>query len=165
MAMQAGLGELGRNGLLITPQFGPRVRISKVMTDLPLTPDAPVEFGVTEFCNACKKCAEMCPSQAILLGDRTAERHNLSNSGGVLKWPIHSEKCRSYWARIHKSCTICMASCPYNKPYTRLHRSVRWLTDHLRWADVLYVKTDDWFGFGKPKKPDRFWEEWQPRRR
>jgi len=48
MAMQAGLGEIGRNGILVTPEFGPRVRLSKVLTDLPLVPDSPIEFGVTE---------------------------------------------------------------------------------------------------------------------
>jgi len=59
---------LGRNGLLITPQYGPRVRISKVLTDLPLVPDEPIEFGVTEYCEKCKRCAKYCPGQAILRG-------------------------------------------------------------------------------------------------
>ena len=164
MAMQAGLGELGRSGLLITPQFGPRVRISKVITDLPLVADAPIEFGVTEFCSVCKKCARMCPPQAIIFGERTVEPNNISNAAGALKWPINAEKCRIYWARIGKSCTNCIASCPYNKPYTWFHRFVRWCTDHTRRADPFYVKMDDLFGFGKPKKPDNFWEEWQPKR-
>ena len=164
MAMQAGLGELGRNGLLITPEFGPRLRISKVITDLALIADTPIEFGVTEFCRACKKCAEMCPSQAIMHGERTTEPNNVSNARGVLKWPINAEKCRMYWARMGKSCTICIASCPYNKPNAWFHRTVRWFTDHARWADRIYVAMDNLFGYGTPKKPDRFWEEWQPRR-
>ena len=46
MAVDAGLGELGRNGLLITEKFGPRVRICKVITSLPLVPDKPVDLGV-----------------------------------------------------------------------------------------------------------------------
>jgi len=164
LAIQAGLGELGRNGLLITPEFGPRVRISKVITDLPLAADLPVEFGVREFCSVCKKCARMCPSQSILHGERTSEPRNPSNSSGVLKWPINPETCRMYWARKGKSCTICIASCPYNKPSTRFHGFVRWLTDHVRWADLFYAKMDDLFGYGKPKSPDNFWEEWQPKR-
>ena len=164
MAMQAGLGELGRNGLLITPEFGPRVRISIVITDLPFIADAPIEFGVTEFCSICKKCAGTCPSQAILFGDQTTEPHNISNATGELKWPINAEKCRIYWARINKSCTICRTSCPYNKPFTWLHRSVRWCTDHVRWAGSFYVKTDNLFGYGKPKKAEHFWEEWEPKR-
>ena len=46
MAVDAGLGEMGRNGLLITRDYGPRVRISKVFTNLPLIPDSPIDIGV-----------------------------------------------------------------------------------------------------------------------
>ena len=164
MAMQAGLGDLGRHGLLITPQFGPRVRLSKVITDLPLVADAPIEFGLTEFCTTCKKCVEMCPSQSIMPGERTAERVNVSNVAGELKWPINAETCRMYWARGNKPCTICIACCPYNKPSTWFHRLVFWATDHFRWADSFCVKMDDLLGYGKPKQADKFWEEWQPKR-
>ena len=43
---KAGLGEYGRLGLLITPEFGPRVRIGKIFTDLPLSHDEPRSFVV-----------------------------------------------------------------------------------------------------------------------
>jgi len=162
MAMQAGLGDIGRNGLLVTPQFGPRVRISKIITDLPLVADSPIDFGVTEFCIACKKCAQLCQSQSISYGDRTTEPINISNNRGTLKWPIDAETCRMYWGRVNKPCTACIASCPYNKPYTWPHQATLWFTDHMRWADSLYVRLDDYFGYGKPKKADSFWEEWQP---
>ena len=162
MALQAGLGELGRNGLLITPEFGPRVRISKVITDLPLVPDSPIEFGVTEFCEVCKKCAKMCPSQSILHGERTTEPRNISNSPGELKWPINAETCRMYWGHINRPCTTCISSCPFNKPNTLFHRIVRWFIHHMRWADSFYVKMDDLLGYGKPQNPDNFWEEWRP---
>ena len=64
MAMQAGIGDQGRNGLLISPRFGARLRLSKVITDLPLVADSPIDFGVTEFCAVCKKCADQCPSDS-----------------------------------------------------------------------------------------------------
>ena len=162
LAMQAGLGDLGRNGLLITPQFGPRLRLSKVITDLPLVADAPMDFGVTEFCMVCKKCADMCPSQSISTGERTAKANSLSNNAGALKWPVNAETCRMYWARTSKSCTTCIACCPYNKVNTLPHRTVRWFTDHIRWADPLYVKVDDLLGYGRARKADNFWKEWQP---
>ena len=162
MAMQAGLGELGRNGLLITTEFGPRVRISKIMTDLPLLVDRPIDFGVTEFCNVCKKCAYKCPSRSIMTGDRTAEAINKSNAAGELKWPVNAETCRIYWSQRKIPCSSCIATCPYNKPYTRFHRTARWLTDHVRWADPLYSKIDDLLGYGRPKNPNSFWGKWQP---
>jgi len=164
LAMQAGLGDLGRNGLLITPQFGPRVRITQIITDLPLEVDSPIDFGVTEFCNACKKCAQLCPSQSISYNDRTTEPINISNVSGTLKWPTNAETCRKYWGQANKPCTTCISSCPYNKADTWIHRSIRWFTDYARWADPFYVKMDDAFGYGKPQKPDNFWEEWKPQR-
>lgn len=164
LALLAGLGDLGRNGLLVTPEFGPRLRLSKVLTNLPMTPDAPVDFGVTEFCQACRKCADLCPSQAILSGERTAEPQSASNVAGEMKWPINAEKCRMYWSRMQKSCSNCISCCPYNKPDTFLHRTVRRLADHARWGDRLYVKADDLLGYGKPVRAEDFWEDWQPRR-
>ena len=164
MAMQAGLGDHGRNGLLVSPRFGPRVRISKVITDLPLVADSPLDFGVTEFCNACKKCAHSCPSQSIPYDDRTTEPNNVSNNGGSRKWYINTETCRMYWGQVNKPCTTCIACCPYNKPDTWPHQATLWFTDHFRWADRFYVKMDDMLGYGKPQKVDNFWEEWQPNR-
>ena len=160
LAMKAGLGDLARNGLLVTPELGPRLRLSPILTNLPLVADKPIDFGVTEFCRSCKKCAELCPSQAIPHGERTAEPHTASNVGGVLKWPVHAEKGRMYWSRMQKTCCSCIACCPYNKPDTPFHRAVRGLTDYARWADPLYIKADSLLGYGKPVKPEDFWEEW-----
>ena len=67
LAMAAGLGEAGRLGLLITPAFGPRVRLCKVFTDLPLAHDRYQPFGATRFCKTCMVCAKRCPSRAISL--------------------------------------------------------------------------------------------------
>ncbi len=60
-AIQAGLGEYGRNGLLITQKYGPRVRLGKIYTNLDLSHDKPIHFGVKEFCNICNICASECP--------------------------------------------------------------------------------------------------------
>jgi len=99
-----------------------------------------------------------------MYGDRTAEPNNISNANGQLKWPINGEKCRAHWSRIGKPCTSCISVCPFNKPDTTFHRIVGWFVDHARWADALYVKMDNLFGYGNPKKADYFWERWQPRR-
>ena len=61
LAIAAGLGEMSRLGLLVTPEYGPRVRLCKVITDLPLQADKPITFGVVEFCKTCMKCAECMP--------------------------------------------------------------------------------------------------------
>jgi len=66
IAEDAGLGTIGRIGLLITPELGPRVRLSVVTTDLPIIIDKKKkDNSVIEFCTKCKKCAEVCPTEAI----------------------------------------------------------------------------------------------------
>jgi len=159
LAIDAGLGDLGRNGLLITPQYGPRVRLSKVLTDLPLVPDEPIEFGAIEYCEKCKKCAQYCPSQSILWGKRTTEPNNISNASGELKWPIDAEKCLAFWARNEGSCMNCIRVCPFNKPGGWFHDVVRWLVKHAPWLDSLLVKTDDLFGYGKQVKASKYWAD------
>jgi hypothetical protein len=59
IAIDAGLGEMSRMGIMVTPKYGPRVRLAKVLTDMPLTTDRPITFGVDEFCQICGKCAEV----------------------------------------------------------------------------------------------------------
>lgn len=114
LALDAGLGELGRHGLLITPEYGSRARICKVFTDLPLVCDHPIEFGVQEMCRACRQCAEACEVEAISFQDEpTFEPVCKSNNPGVLKWPVDAEKCYSFWCDNGGDCSTCIAVCPY----------------------------------------------------
>ena len=87
LAVLAGLGEFGRNGLLIHPKYGQSIRIAKVFTDFPLNADSPINFGAFDFCRACKKCAKFCPSQSISEGEPTWESpwNTPSNNNGVYK--------------------------------------------------------------------------------
>ena len=92
LAIKAGLGEYGRHGLLISKKYGPNVRIAKVFTDLPMVSDEPQEFGVTEFCNQCRKCAESCPPRAIPKEQPQEEPPNISSFPNIKKWTINAEK-------------------------------------------------------------------------
>jgi len=158
IAIDAGLGELSRMGLLITPEFGPRVRLCKVLTDLPLAPDKPIEFGVWDFCLKCQKCAQHCPSQAIKYGGPTQEINNISNRKGLFRWPVNAEKCFRFWAANTVSCSNCIRVCPFNKPPGWLHDDVRWGIKDTRWMNPLFVKIDDLLGYGKQVKPGHYWE-------
>ncbi len=66
-AMDAGLGELSRLNKLVTPEFGPAVRLCKVFTDLPMSCDKPIDFGLAKYCVKCQKCAAACPHQGALV--------------------------------------------------------------------------------------------------
>lgn len=157
LAIDAGLGELSRAGILITPEFGPRVRISKIFTDLPLVSDEPVEFGVWDFCRICAKCAKNCPGQAIMHGEPTTDINNISNREGLIRWPINAERCFKFWANQGGACGNCIRVCPFNKPNTALHKAVRWGVYRMRWLDAFYLWADDLFGYGKQAKPEAFW--------
>ena len=159
LAIDAGLGELGRNGLLITPEFGPRARLSKVFTDLPLVPDEPIEFGVVEFCEKCETCAKYCPSQAIIYGKRTTQPHNISNNmAGQLKWPVNVDRCFGFWIRNEGSCMNCIRVCPFNKSSGWLHEAVRWLVKKAPWLDPFLVRMDELLGYGRKVRASNFWE-------
>jgi epoxyqueuosine reductase len=115
LAIDAGLGEHGRNGMLMTPELGSRLRLCKVLTDAPLVPDRPIEFGVAEICERCGECAEACPADAISAGEQAAEVLCPSNNPGVLKWPVHGEKCLHYWRVNGTNCSNCISSCPLSQ--------------------------------------------------
>ncbi len=158
IAIEAGLGELGRNGLLITEKFGPRVRLCKVFTDLPLVPDEPRFFGVEDFCRNCMKCAKDCPSQAISFGEKTTEVPTMSNNPGVLKWPINAEQCFKYWVANRLDCANCIRVCPFNKEEGWLHDLVRVGVKHASWLNRLFVWLDDVLGYGKQLDPATIWD-------
>jgi len=158
LAIDAGLGELGRNGILITEKFGPRVRLCKVFTDLPLIPDKPIEFGVMEFCNSCKRCAETCPGRAISFGEPTNEGSTVYNNSGAYKWYIDSEKCFQFWGQNDGGgCNNCIRVCPFNKPMGWLHDASRFVARNASWLDPLLVRMDELFGYGKRVKAEQFW--------
>lgn len=159
LAIDAGLGQLGRNGILITKEFGPRVRLSKVFTDMPLAPDKPVDFGVTEFCNNCGLCAENCPSQAISFGEPTFEGPSISNNHGLYKWYINPEKCFMFWRHKYRfCCSNCKRFCPFNKPPGWLHDMVRFFVRDIPQLNSLFVRMDKLFGYGKRGKGEDFWK-------
>jgi len=120
VARDAGLGEIGRMGLLMTPRQGPRVRVGVVTTSMPLIPDSyKPEPSALDFCRICEKCAHNCPSQSIPYGDREI-------NNGVLRWTIKAESCYHYWTIIGTDCGRCMAVCPFSHPDNWAHGLVRW---------------------------------------
>jgi reductive dehalogenase len=149
LAVDAGLGELGRNGILITDKYGPRVRICKVFTDLPLVHDKPVDLGVQAFCETCERCAQKCPGQALKRGERTAEHNNISNNVNIRKWPVNAERCIQWWFKNRAHCTVCIRVCPFNKPDNGLHRFVRSIVGGTSALNRLFLWGDDVMGYGR----------------
>jgi reductive dehalogenase len=113
-AIKAGLGEYGRNQMVLTPAYGPRVRFSKIFTDLPLAIDLPRQLGLARYCRDCTICADACPVKALPFGPPALGPDNPSAIRGVRKWTSDAAACFGYWTKIRTDCAICMRVCPFN---------------------------------------------------
>jgi reductive dehalogenase len=117
-AVQAGLGELGRNNILIADKFGSRVRIGAVTSNINLDFDSPIYIGVEQFCKVCKKCATNCPTKSLSINGKSLVR-------GIKKWTTNVENCYSIWRSYGTDCGICMAVCPFSHPNNWFHYLIR----------------------------------------
>lgn len=144
VARDAGLGEIGRMGLMMTPELGPRVRIAVVTTDLPLIADQrQPDPTMHDFCLKCRKCADICPSQAISFDPPTEIE-------GVQRWQIDSEACFTFWCTVGTDCARCVRVCPYSHPDNLLHNLVRFGLKRSATFRRAAVVMDDVFYGRKP---------------
>lgn len=149
IAADAGLGELGRLGLLITPEFGPRVRLSVVTTNIPLKVDKPITFGVQDFCEFCKKCGENCPTGSISMKAKIFVK-------GIEKWQSNQEKCYKFWRKQGTDCSICLKVCPYSHPHTLMHNIIRFAIKRNNISRRLALLLDDFFYGRYPNFKSKF---------
>ncbi|MHB8867961.1 MAG: hypothetical protein ACYC6T_17230 [Thermoleophilia bacterium] len=156
VARDAGLGEIGRSGVLLTPDLGPRVRLSFVTTDLQLEPAVwRSDHSILDFCTICCKCAENCPSNSIPSEGR-------GTIDGALRWRIDGETCYRHWCGLGTDCSRCLAVCPYSHPDAGLHNLVRWANRRSGAARRVTLFLDDVF-YGRRPQP-RTPPKWIPRR-
>jgi len=106
MFVAAGLGQLGANGLLLTPHAGARNRLMLITTDAQVTYDQPVDYGIHAFCQVCQVCVNRCPGRA-LMPTKIWWR-------GVQKNKLFFKRCRPVMAN-YLGCGICMKVCPIQK--------------------------------------------------
>lgn len=179
-AIMAGLGEGGRNGALLAPGVGPRVRIMKVYTDFDFVEyDSPHSWGMTEFCLSCGKCAEACPSDAIPLpSDKNGgygfepayefsdeEGYTWNNHIGIRKFYSDAKKCYNFWVENGSACGACIASCTFNEPDMWHHWFIMAINPFMpKPLHALMAEAHPAFGYGHvndPAKADKFWKTGQ----
>ncbi len=112
VAVAAGVGWQGKSLLLVTPAYGPRVRLNTILTDLPLTPDAPLK----NRCGKCDKCATACPAKAIK--NVNTDSHYESRDQ-ALHFSRCVDKVRNEFANLPNIgsyiCGVCIAVCPWGR--------------------------------------------------
>lgn len=103
VAYNAGLGEVGRMGILINKDYGARLRLGVVTTSIPMVVDSPKPFGLTKICRTCRRCSSRCPANAI---DHSKDE----------PWTETNDiRCYSIWKQYGTDCGICLTSCPFSK--------------------------------------------------
>lgn len=107
IAIAAGVGQLGKHGSLITKEFGSNVRLTTVLTSLPMVPSEVEDIAVDDLCVSCTVCSRACPPDAIFDEKQWVR--------GNEKWYVDFDKCIYYFAET-QGCGICIEVCPWSEP-------------------------------------------------
>jgi reductive dehalogenase len=153
LLLLSGLGEVSRIGeVILNPFLGPRLKSGTVTTNMPMTADKPINFGLQTFCEACNKCARECPSGAITAGPKLMYN-------GYEIWKSDAEKCARY--RITNlgggMCGRCMKTCPWNLEGLFADSAARWVAMHLPKTAPLLAKLDDALNRGDINPVKKWW--------
>ncbi len=151
--LMAGLGEVSRIGdTILNPFIGPRSKSVVFTTDLPMTVDLPIDFGLQNFCDNCRKCARECPCNAITFGPKVM-------FNGYEIWKADVEKCTKYRVTNMKgsACGRCMKMCPWNREDTVAAEQLMWQSiEHPELAKSI-ADRDDFDGNGARNPIKRWW--------
>jgi len=139
LAAAAGLGWIGRNGCLVTEEFGSYVLLCEIVSNLPLAPGRPIESG----CGDCDACVRACPTGAL-------------GEDGL----VDSTKCLSYLTIEHRGqatkemlncnrglygCDICQEVCPHNRGLaTGDPELTAWDGPEIELSEVSAWTAQDW---------------------
>jgi epoxyqueuosine reductase len=162
LGVMAGLGEQCRLMHLMTPEYGTRQRVFKLITDLPLISGKPIDFGVMHFCRVCKKCADFCPVKAIPNDtEPNWEVRGAYQNPGVRIWRRNDPVCNAYMrqAGYPEGCAICFAVCPLSKGNRQafVHDFMRTTISKTPVLDRFFRNMDDFLGYGIRNDPALFW--------
>jgi reductive dehalogenase len=152
LLLAAGIGEVSRAGIILNPFLGLAFKAAAVLTDLPIVPDQPIDFGLQNFCQQCKICAENCPSKAISTGDKVMYN-------GYETWKLDVRRCASFNFTNKRGtmCNRCVKSCPWSQPTTLPHNIVRALVTRSRWTHPLAIRAARSLKLGNDHPQDKWW--------
>jgi len=109
VAQRAGIGFIGKNGLVISKEFGSYMFLGELITNLDIEPDQPVDYG----CGDCNRCVTACPT-SCLIGDGSMNAKRCLSFQTQDKGVMDLEFRKKIKTVIY-GCDICQICCPYNK--------------------------------------------------
>ena len=136
------------------------VRVFKLLMDLPVAVDKPIDAGIMAFCKACKKCAEACPSQSLSFDtEPTWKVRGPWNNPGHKAYFEDSVSCMTYWReKATTNCGICFGVCPFaKKDKAWIHEMVKVGMSVAPFADSFFRSMDDAFGYGAQASGESWW--------
>ncbi|ADJ25452.1 reductive dehalogenase [Dehalogenimonas lykanthroporepellens BL-DC-9] len=151
----AGLSEQGRPNYRMSPGWGLCSRYAdSAITDMPLAPTKPIDFGGHRFCNTCKRCGEVCPSQSIDMSDEPSwDTVVPRNNPGIKAFWMNWDTCSGFGAPVH--CGICQPTCPFNHPSEAIiHPVVRAVAGTTGIFNGFFANMDRAFGYGEVRSAD-----------
>ncbi len=113
VATRAGVGWIGKCGLLVTEEFGSAIRMAVVLTDASFTWTQPIGYSM---CGDCEECVKLCPAGAVMGEDwiKGMEREEYYNAHACHEHILETIKDKGLSAKI---CGICIAVCPYTRKF------------------------------------------------
>ena len=153
-AVLGGIGEQCRIDTVISPEYGPMMRLAAMATDLPLAATLPISMGVREYCARCRICSRYCLSGAISSADEPGwiPQGPWSNPGHEAYFR-RTMRCRDMFYRTGSNCGVCIARCPFSEPDPAKYREFlakvpEMAAGHIPLAEPLPVSRD----------PENWWE-------
>lgn len=151
LLLWAGIGEVSRVGVVLNPYLGLGFKAAAILTDMPLVPDKPIDFGLQRFCQSCRICAENCPSHAISTGDKIAYN-------GYETWKLDTRRCASFnFTKDGTMCNRCVKICPWTQPLTAPHNLVRAMVMRSRLAGQIATRAAALLRSGGNRPAEKWW--------
>lgn len=115
VATRAGVGWIGKCGLLVTEEFGSAIRMSTILTDASFTWTQPIGYSM---CGDCEECVKHCPADAVTGEDwiKGMDREEYYNAHACHEHIVDTNKPKGLTAKI---CGICIAVCPYTRKFVK----------------------------------------------
>lgn len=156
LLLAAGIGEVSRVGIILNPYLGLSYKAAAILTDMPIDPDLPVDFGLQAFCRSCRICAENCSSKAISFGDKVIYN-------GYETWKLNTQRCASYNFTNQNGtmCNKCIKVCPWSQPASFGHNLVRTVVMNIPVARTMAIQAAKLLDPAKSRREDKWWFDFE----